>query len=85
VVQCLTVSRFGQIPYWLTMGIAWEAEMNHDGLIYVYPYRNEEFLSEGEHAAWPLDLKRMFKDRPTDPVSMTEFASFKRGSAPPPS
>jgi hypothetical protein len=78
VVRLLTLRRFGEPPLWILYGIAWEAEIDHDGMVYVFPYR-DEFVYTAEHGAWPIELKNAFKDREKKPVELSEFATLQRG------
>jgi len=78
VVQLLTLRRFGQQPNWLVQGLAWEAEMAHDGSVYCFPYR-DGFVFATEHTSWPSDLRIAFKDRATKAVAIEELAGWKRG------
>lgn len=78
VAQMMLLRRFGQQPYWLVQGFAWEAEMAYDGSIWCYPYRTE-FVFTAEHSAWPSDLRAMFKDRAQKPLQMVELATLQRG------
>jgi hypothetical protein len=75
-VRLLTMRRFGQLPYWMVHGIAWEAEHAFDGTIWVYPYRSE-FVYTVEHGAWPSDLENEFRDRGKDPLRIEELAGWK--------
>ncbi len=79
IAQLLVLRRFGQIPFWLSQGIAWEAETNFDGALYCFPYR-EEFVGVGEHTGWPSEIRNQFKDRATRPLALDEVATWKRGS-----
>jgi hypothetical protein len=78
VVQLLTLRRFGQQPNWLVQGLAWEAEMAHDGSVYCFPYR-DGFVFATEHTSWPSDLRIAFKDRAAKPLAIEELAGWKRG------
>lgn len=79
IAQLLVLRRFGQVPYWLAQGIAWEAEHAFDGALYCFPYR-EEFVGVGEHTGWPAELRNQFKDRATTPFQLADVANWKRGS-----
>lgn len=78
-VQLLTLRRFGQQPNWIVQGIAWSAEMAHDGTVYCFPYR-DEFVFTVEHGGWPDDLRAMFKDRAQKPIEIGEVAGWQRGT-----
>jgi hypothetical protein len=79
VAQLLVLRRFGQVPFWLAQGIAWEAETSFDGSLYCFPYR-DEFVGIGEHTGWPSELRNQFKDRASSPFSMDDVARWKRGT-----
>lgn len=79
IAQLLTLRRFGQVPFWLAQGIAWEAEIAFDGSLYCFPYR-EEFVGIGEHTGWPSELRLQFKERAGSPVQLSEVAGWKRGT-----
>lgn len=76
LAHLLVLRRFGQQPYWLQMGVAWNLENDVRGNIYVFPYRNG-FVSIGEHGDWDNDLKRMFKKSKT--LSIEDVALLHRG------
>ncbi|MBL8863160.1 MAG: hypothetical protein JNK02_14280 [Planctomycetes bacterium] len=78
VVQLLVLRRFGQQPNWLVQGLAWEAEMAHDGSVYCFPYR-DGFVFATEHTSWPSDLRIAFKDRSGRPLAVEELARWPRG------
>ena len=79
LLRLFLLSRFGQMPNWVTHGIAWEAETAFDGSIWVYPYRSE-FVYTVEHAAWPLDLAHEFQDRAKKPLQIEELTRWARGT-----
>ena len=79
VARLLLYRRFGQQPLWFQYGLAWEAEMNLDGQVFVFPYR-DEFVYTAEHGAWPLEVRNQFKDRADKPLAVEEFARMPRGS-----
>jgi hypothetical protein len=75
-VRLLAMRRFGQLPYWLVHGIAWEAENAFDGSIWVYPFR-AEFVYTVEHGAWPSDLANEFQGRASEPLKIEELTRWK--------
>lgn len=79
VARLLLYRRFGQQPLWFQYGLAWEAEMNLDGQVYVFPFR-DEFVYTAEHGAWPVEVRNQFKDRAKTPLAIEEFARMPRGS-----
>ncbi len=76
--QLLLVRRFGQVPYWLMNGWAWHVEMEMQGGIYCFPYR-DEFVWASEHAGWDKELATRFKERKGKPLKVAEFADWQRG------
>lgn len=78
VVQLLTLRRFGQQPNWLVQGIAWDAEIASDGLVYCFPFRSE-FVFAAEHGAWPNEVKLVLKDL-GHALAVADVAKWKRGS-----
>lgn len=75
-IRLLTLRRFGQLPNWVVHGVAWEAENNFDGSIWVYPYRSE-FVYTVEHTAWPLELANEFQDRGESPLQVEDLTRWK--------
>ena len=79
VASLLLLRRFGQQPYWFTMGWSWIAELEITGAIYCFPYR-DEFVWATEHSGWEGILRSKFRGRERPVVSLHEFANWKRGS-----
>ena len=79
VVQLLTLRRFGQQPNWLVQGIAWEAEIAADGLVYCFPFRRE-FVFAAEHGGWPAEAKNLVKELGGKPVEMSTLCAWRRGT-----
>ncbi len=73
----LVVRRFGEQPFWLTMGLSWYVESEVRGAIYCFPYR-DEFVWATEHGSWDTDVKRIFKEAGTG--FLGELVAWKRGS-----
>ena len=48
LAHLLLLRRFGQQPFWLTMGFSWYVEKEMRGAIYCYPYRSG-FVWASEH------------------------------------
>jgi hypothetical protein len=78
-VQLLTLRRFGQQPNWIVQGIAWECEIQSDGLVYCFPFR-KEFVFTAEHGAWPGEVKLLLKNRGGAAPDVTELNSWRRGT-----
>ena len=67
--------RFGSLPYWLEMGIAWNVEQEVVGDIYSFPGR-DEFVSVADHAGWKNELKRRFSKRRKQPLELAEVTGW---------
>lgn len=78
VAQLLLLRRFGPQPWWLTVGLAWNVEMEQLGGVYCYPYRIG-FVSANEHAGWDKRLAAAFKARKDEPLQASELFSLARG------
>jgi hypothetical protein len=77
VAQLLTVRRFGHLPYWLRIGLAWKVEWDLIGGIYCFPYRSG-FVYATEHESWPNDLAKMYADRKDYPLQPSELDDWPR-------
>jgi hypothetical protein len=75
LARLLLHRRFGELPYWLEMGLAWHVEQSVMGDIYSFPGRNE-FIAVGEHDGWKNDLKREFRKRRKQPLELDEVAGW---------
>ncbi|MEM9380414.1 MAG: hypothetical protein AAGB93_10745 [Planctomycetota bacterium] len=67
---------YGPMPTWLSVGLAWQVEMEVMGTIYSFPYRTE-FVSVVEHEGWKAELKSRFRRRKKDDLRMDEFANWR--------
>ena len=76
--QLLLLRRFGQQPYWLTLGLAWHAEMEIRGGVWCFPYR-DEFVFATEHTDWDKALAQVFGKRDAPELTMARVASLRRG------
>jgi hypothetical protein len=79
VMRLLMLRRFGQQPYWLSVGLSWHAELSVRRTIYCFPYRNG-FVGIGEHGGWAAALRSAFKGRKSNPLEMSEFADWRPGT-----
>jgi hypothetical protein len=68
---------FGQLPNWVTLGVAWAAEDTISRGIYCFPYR-DGFVGVGEHSSWSKTLKRFIKKR--DDVPFDLVSEWRRGT-----
>jgi hypothetical protein len=73
LTRLLLHRRFGELPYWLDMGLAWQVEQGLQGGIYSFPGR-DEFVSVGDHSGWGPELAREFKKRRNQPLRLEEVA-----------
>lgn len=79
LTRLLLHRRFGELPYWLDMGMAWYVEQEVRGDLYSFPGR-DEFVSIHDHDGWKNDLKREFKKRRKEPLTLEEFANWRPGT-----
>jgi hypothetical protein len=77
VAQLMAMRRFGHLPFWLRMGLAWKVEWDVIGGIYCFPYR-AGFVWATEHNAWPSDLAKMYADRKDYPIQPGELDEWPR-------
>lgn len=77
IAQLLALRRFGQLPYWATQGLAWQAEFALRGAVYCFPYR-DEFVWATEHSDWDVSLARLFEDRKRK-LMTSDFMNWRRG------
>jgi hypothetical protein len=83
-MQLQVRGRVGDLPAWLTLGMAWHAEDMVCRSIYCFPYR-DGFVSVGTHSDWGLWLanefkkgKRKSKGQP-EGITLEEFAMWQPG------
>ncbi|MEZ5976729.1 MAG: hypothetical protein R3F34_00700 [Planctomycetota bacterium] len=77
LTHLLVARRFGELPYWLQLGIAWHVEEDLLNGVYCFPYRTE-FVYASEHNSWPADLAKMFRGKP-DPF-FGALVGWERGT-----
>lgn len=73
--RLLLYRRFGELPYWLELGLAWNVEQGVMGDLYSFPGR-EEFVSVEDHDGWRKELQREFKGRRKQPLEIGELATW---------
>jgi hypothetical protein len=78
LAQLLVIDRAGWVPYWMQLGLAWNAELGVRGSIYCFPYRYG-FVGIGEHGGWAPMLRSFYGDRPKQPPTMDELSALRRG------
>ncbi len=79
LARLLVARRFGNVPNWISMGIAWHVEMEVRGNIFCFPHRSS-FVGVAEHNGWKADLKKQFKKKSGDPLDLNRLSSWKRGT-----
>jgi hypothetical protein len=75
LARLLLHRRFGELPHWLEMGLAWHVEQTVMGDLYSFPGR-DEFVSVHDHDGWKNDLKREFRKRRKEPLRLDEVAGW---------
>jgi hypothetical protein len=75
--QLLVLRDFGQQPFWLTMGMAWNLEYDLREGIYCFPYR-DGFVWASEHGSWLPSLRNGHRKR--EELAMEDLSSWYRGS-----
>lgn len=78
VAQLLLMRRYGPQPWWVTVGLAWNVEMEELGGVYCFPYR-DGFVGVGEHTGWDKRLASAFKSRKKDALTPHELFGLTRG------
>lgn len=79
LARLLVFRSYGPQPTWVSLGAAWNIELEVMRDIYCFPYRSG-FVGVGEHGGWETELKREFKKRKKDPLSLDEFAGWRRNT-----
>jgi len=79
LAQALLIQRAGRLPQWLTQGLAWHVELEVQNDIYCFPFR-AGFVGKKEHKGWQRALKAMLGEGGQPAPSMTELASWPRGT-----
>src|SRR5688572_16583569 len=75
LARLLIYRRFGELPYWLELGLAWNVEQGVMGDLYSFPGR-EEFVSVDDHEGWRKELQRKFKARRKEPLRIEELSAW---------
>ncbi|MGD2019275.1 MAG: hypothetical protein PVJ89_14230 [Planctomycetota bacterium] len=79
LARLLVFRSYGPQPTWLSVGAAWNIELEVMRDIYCFPYRTG-FVGIGDHGGWETELKREFKKRKKDPLALDEFAGWRRNT-----
>lgn len=77
--RLMMMRRFGQQPYWLTMGLAWHAELEIRDSVYCFPYR-DGFVGVAEHRGWDKVLRSEYRRRDAGDLNLQKLSAWKRGS-----
>ena len=78
IARMMLVRRFGKIPYWLSLGIAWNVEMGVRDSLYCFPGRID-FVGVSEHGGWRDTLKSQFRKKGTT-LNLNLLASWQPGT-----
>ncbi|MFT5285910.1 MAG: hypothetical protein ACI8TQ_002078 [Planctomycetota bacterium] len=78
VARMMLLRRFGKIPHWISMGIAWNVEMGVRESIYCFPGRID-FVSVSEHAGWRDPLKSQYRKK-NQALDINLLASWEAGA-----
>jgi hypothetical protein len=79
LTRLLTLERFGRLPHWLEMGLAWHVELVVCKDVYCFPFR-AGFVSKKEHKSWDARLAAAMKARGERPLDVAELAGWRRGT-----
>lgn len=78
LAQLLLMDRAGNLPYWMTVGTAWNVELEVRGGIYCFPYRYG-FVGIGEHGGWAAALRSRFREPDEGAVEAADLCALERG------
>ena len=71
--------RFGKVPHWLHMGIAWHCEFEIMDSLYALP-NALNYVFSGDFFGWDDHLRAAFKKRKNEPLGMGEVALWMEGT-----
>lgn len=77
--RLLMYRSYGPQPHWLNQATGWAVEYEVVGDIYCFPHRNE-FIGVGEHDGWRNEIRNRFKSKKSEPLQLSDFADWKRGT-----
>ncbi len=78
ISRMMLVRRFRTIPFWISLGVAWNVEFDVRGNIYCFPHR-DLFVSVAEHNGWRDTLKSQFKKK-SRLLDMNQLAGYRVGT-----
>jgi len=76
-VSLLLWRNFGEIPFWIQLGLCWHVEMEICKGVWCFPYR-DGFVWASEHTGWDRTLKSRMKKRSKQPFSIEEVTRMTR-------
>ncbi len=76
-VSLLLWRNFGEIPFWIQLGLCWHVEMELCKGVWCFPYR-EGFVWASEHTGWDRTLKSRMKKRSKQPFSINDVTRMTR-------
>ena len=79
IARMMLVRRFRTIPYWMSVGIAWNVEFDVRGNIFCFPHR-DRFVGVAEHGGWRDDLKVQFKKKSGPKLDVGQLANWRIGT-----
>ena len=78
LARLLVFRSYGPQPTWLSVGAAWNIEL--EVMRDIYCFYRAGFVGIGDHGGWETELKREFKKRKKDPLALDEFAGWRRNT-----
>ncbi len=79
LTQLLVLRRFGTLPFWLEMGLAWNVEADVLGNVYCFPWR-AGFVSASEHTGWHREVKKLISKRKMRELDLGLLAAWPRNT-----
>ena len=76
-VSLLLWRNFGEIPFWIQLGLCWHVEMEICKGVWCFPYR-DGFVWASEHTGWDRTLKSRMKKRSKQPFSIEDVTRMTR-------
>jgi len=76
--RLLVHRRFGRLPHWMRMGLAWHFELELMGNLYTFPYSIDR-IAEVPTGGWGTELRLAFKKRERL-LSLEEVAGWRYGT-----
>ena len=79
LARLLVTRRFGALPHWIHVGLAWDAERSVLGCLVASPYR-ADMLVDVDYAGWGDELRTTFRKRRRTPLRLEELAGWEDGT-----